>query len=178
MEIIKIGKREVSKDQFIQAVVNAKSVADISIGIGFNPIPSTTKENVKAMVSQLGLNTSHIKCYNRIARPEVTQARVKQFNLSKDNEQYLTAFLPTIAERSAASYKSSCGNFMESIGSQDFITVTKEQIMKYTSTKETESMVNNTTAHLRSLMIFSINNDVNGAVEKVSKQMLIWLISK
>jgi len=178
MEMIKIGRREVSKDLFIKSVANARTLANISEGIGFNPIPTTTKENVKAMVSELGLDVSHIKCYNRTARPEVAQARVKTFKLSKSNQLYLDKFLFSLNEQSKATYKASCGNFLQAIGTNDFIKVSPERVMKFANTKNTESMRNNVTAHIRSMMIYCVSKNIEGAKEIVSKDMLIWLISK
>jgi hypothetical protein len=178
MEPIKIGRREVSKELFIQSVANAKTLADISRGIGFNPIPTTTKQNIKAAVSELGLNTSHIRGYNRTARPEVAQARVKTFKLSKSNAQYLNGFLNSLAEQSRATYKASCGNFLEEIGTNDFARVSPKRVMEFVSKKKTDAMRNNVAAHIRSMMIFCVSNNINEAKETVSKDMLIWLISK
>ena len=177
MEVVKIGKREVDKEVFIQAVANNKSLTHVIEALGFNPLPTSTRWNVTAKIGELGINTDHLK-KKKIVHEEEIQARVKQFNLSKDNQVYYDEFLSSLAERSMATYKSSIGNFMESIDTQDFITARKEQILEFADTKNTEAMKRNVEAHLRSLMIYSVNNDINNAVEKVSKEILIWLISK
>lgn len=174
---VKIGKREIEKEIFIQAVATNDSLTHIIEAIGFNPIPTTTRWAVTDLIEELKLDTSHIKA-KKVIHQETYENQVKQFNLSEDNKQYLDSFLPTIAEKSAATYKSSCGNFLELLGSQDFITVTKEQILAFAATKNTEAMKKNVEAHLRSMMIFCVNNDINGAIEKVDKQMLLWLIRK
>lgn len=178
MEPLTIGRRTVDKDQFIQAVAGAKRLTDISIAIGFNPIPTTTKQNIKAAVVELGLDVSHIKGYNRTVRPEVAQARVKTFKLSKSNQLYLDKFLSSLNEQSKATYKASCGNFLQEIGTNDFARVSPERVMKYVSTKKTESMRNNVAAHIRSMMTYCVSNNINGAKETASRDMLIWLISK
>lgn len=177
METIKIGRRELDKKLFIQAVATENSLTHIIEALGWNPLPTSTRWDVTAKIEELGLDTDHLK-KKKIVHEEEIQARVKQFNLSEDNQQYYDEFLSSITERSMATYKSSIGNFMESIDSQDFITVTKEQIIEFADTKNTEAMKRNVEAHLRSLMIYSVNNDINNAVDKVSKEMLIWLISK
>ena len=177
MEVVKIGKREVDKDVFIQTVANNKSLTHIIEALGFNPLPTSTRWDVTAKIEELGLNTDHLK-KKKIVHEEEVQARVKQFNLSKDNQQYYDEFLSSITERSMATYKSSIGNFMEELKDQDFVTISKEQIQEFASTKKTDSMVKNVTAHIRSMMIYLVVNNINNAEEKVSKDMLIWLIRK
>lgn len=177
METVKIGKRWIEKEVFIQAVAANKSLTNIIEALGLNPIPSTTRNNVSDLIEELNLPTSHIKAKKKI-HADTYEANVKVFDLSTHNKQYYESFLPTIAEASRATYKASCGNFLELLGNQDFITVTKEQILEYAETKKTEAMKKNVEAHLRSMMIYCVNNDINGAVDKVDKQMLLWLIRK
>jgi hypothetical protein len=50
--------------------------------------------------------------------------------------------------------------------------------MKYVSKKNSEAMKNNVAAHIRSMMMYVVSNNINNAKETVSKDMLIWLISK
>lgn len=177
MEVVKIGKREVDKEAFIHAVANNKSLTHIIDELGFKSNVTTTRWDVETRIKELGLDTSHLK-KKKIVHEEEAINRVKQFTLNKDNQQYYDSFLPSLAERSTATYKSSVGNFMESIGSQDLMTVTGSQILEFANTKESDAMKRNVEAHLRSLMVYCITNDINNAVDKVSKEMLIWLISK
>ena len=182
MEIVKIGRREIDKEVFIQAVANNKSLTHIIEAIGLNPIPTSTRWDVTAKIEELELNTTHLKAKNKV-NVEAYQSRVKTFKLSNSNQNYLDKFLGSLQERSQATYKATCGNFLQAIGTNDFIKISPKRIVEFASHKNTESMRNNVTAHLRSMMIYCVNNDIKGsdnvgAVERVSKEMLIWLISK
>jgi hypothetical protein len=178
METIKLGRREVNNDLFIQAVANNNKITDICVAIGFNPTVVTNRGNIENKILELGLNHSHIKFFGRREKQEFVERRIKTFSLSNDNQIYLDEFLSSLAEKSMATYKASCGNFLEEVGEQDFITVTKGRILEFAGRKNTEAMQRNVEAHLRSMMIYCITNNINGAVDKVSKEMLIWLISK
>ena len=182
MEVVKIGRREIEREAFIQAVATEKSLTHIIEAIGLNPIPTSTRHDVAAKIEELQLNTTHLKAKNKV-NTEAYQNRVKTFKLSKSNQHYLDEFLNSLQERSQATYKATCGNFLQAIGTNDFVKISPKRIIEYASHKNTESMRNNTTAHLRSMMMYCVNNDIKGsdsvgAVERVSKEMLIWLISK
>jgi len=172
MEMIKLGRREVSKELFIQAVADAHKVKDVAEVLGLNSSTVTTKEYIREVIIELGLDHSHIKNFDWRQTEEVLQQRIKKFSLTEDNQMYYDEFMCSLSEGSMATYKASCGNFLQSIGEQDYITVTKSQIIEYANGR------NNMLAHLRSMMVYCINSDINGAVDKVDKQMLIWLISK
>jgi hypothetical protein len=178
METVKIGRTEVNKEKFIQAVASNNSFPKIMSELGFNPNVGSIKANIKNMIIELGLDHSHIMHFDYQVPEEVMQRKIKTFNINLNNQIYYDEFLYSLPERSAANYKSSCGNFMEELGEQDFVKVDKQQILEFAGRKNTESMVNNVTAHLRSMMIYCVSNNINGAVDKVSKEMLVWLISK
>lgn len=177
MEVVKIGKREVEKEVFIQAVANSDSLTHILEAIGFNPIPTSNRHNVENLIAELNLPTEHLKA-KKVIKSEVYEANVKQFNLNEDNKQYLDQFLDSLTVTSRATYKASCGNFLEGLVEQDFMKINEEQIIAFADTKNSEAQKANVTAHIKSMMVFCVNNDINGAVEKVSKQMLVWLIRK
>jgi predicted DNA binding CopG/RHH family protein len=178
METVKIGRTEVNKDAFIKAVADARSLPDICKAFGLNYKVVSTKQNIRNLIHELGLPTEHLVYYGWKPSEEWLQNKVKTFHISEDNQIYIDEFLCSLPERNVSTYKSSCGNFMEELGEQDFAEVTSKQILDFANTKKTQSMVNNVTAHLRSMMIYLVSNDVNKAKEKVSKDMLIWLITK
>lgn len=179
METIKIGRTEIDQEVFINTVATEKSLTHIIKSLGLNPIPTSTRWNVSAKIEELGLNTTHLKAKNKV-NTEAYQNRVKTFKLSKSNQHYLDEFLGSLNEQSRATYKATCGNFLQAIGTNDFVKVSPKRIVEYASHKNTEAMRNNVTAHLRSMMIYCVRNNLNNAVydDKVSKEMLIWLISK
>jgi hypothetical protein len=178
MSIVKIGRTEVDKDEFIKAVAEARTVVDVCKTFGLNSHVVSTKQNIKNRISELGLPTAHLIYYDWKPSEELLQSKIKSFDLSDDNNIYFEKFLDSLPERNVATYKSSCGNFMEELNEQDFATVTQEQIEVFANTKKTDSMIKNVTAHIRSMIIYIVRNNINGAKEKVSKDMLIWLIEK
>lgn len=175
METIKIGRRELDKEVFVKAVAENNSLTTIIKAIGWNPIPTSTRESVASTIEEMGLDISHIK---QLKKQGNYVTREKQFTLSTDNQIYLNSFLNSLSEKSAPSYKASCGNFLEEIGEQDFMTVTKEQMLEFANRRKSDTMKKNVEAHLRSMLIYLVENDINNAVSKVDKQMLIWLIRK
>lgn len=177
MEVVKIGKREVDKDLFIQTVAEQDSLTHILEAIGFNPTPTSNRHNVENLIKELNLPTDHIKA-KKIIKSETYETKIKSFNLREDNKQYLDMFLESLTETSRATYKASCGNFLEGLDNQDLMNINSEQIIEFANTKKSESQKLNVTAHIKSMMVYCINNDINRAVEKISKQMLIWLIRK
>jgi hypothetical protein len=178
MEVVKIGRTEVDKDLFITSVANARTLPDICKSLGLNPSVVTTKQNIKNRIYELGLPTKHLVYFDFKPSEELMQKRVKTFKLSKSNADYMNRFLDSLPEQSRSTYKSSCGNFLEGLGTNDFTRVSPKRIMDFANQKKTESMKNNVMAHIRSMMIFCVNSNLNEAKEKVSKEMLIWLISK
>lgn len=175
---IKIGRREISRDLFAQAVATNNNLTNIIKAIGLNPIPATTRANVINAINSLGLKTQHIKHLTRSLSQDTIEKRIKTYNLSEINQQYFDAFLPSIAEQSRPNYKCSCGNFLESIGQIDFATVTPGMIIAFANKKKTQNMQRNTIAYIRSMMVYVVANNICNAKDKVSKDMLLWLISK
>lgn len=176
METVKIGKKEFTNEVFIDAVSKGNTLPEICRLLGLNDTVVSHKDNVRKAIQSLELPTLHIKRYE--SNPEVSLNKIKSFTLSETNQNYYNTFLSTITESSQPNYKSSCGNFLELIKDQDFVTVTEQQIIDFANTKNSQAQINNTKAHLRSMIIYLVSNDINNAKAKVSKDMLIWLISK
>jgi hypothetical protein len=182
LETLKIGKRVVDKKLFVDAVkeVNEKhgKITDVIEGIGFNPTVSTTRIAVTKLINELRLEYSNMRKFGFAQREDIRQSRIKEFKLSKTNKDYLDRFLASLNIQSRATYKASCGNFLQQLGTNDFTRVSPKRIMDFANQKITESMKKNVMAHIRSMMIFCVNNNINESKEKVSKDMLIWLINK
>ena len=102
---------------------------------------------------------------------------VKPFQISKSNQVYYDKFLDKFDPRSRAAYKVTVGEFLSEIGTNDFAKVTPARMLKFVENKSPVQQ-KNSIAHLRSLMMYSVINNVNGARDKVSKETLIWLINK
>jgi len=166
---IAIGSRSVPENQFVTAVKNSRSVRQVCDNIGFNSNVSTTLNYIKEQIANLGLDTAHFKKEYTCDHEAISERRLKTFTLSKDNEIYFEAFKASVSDTSWFTYKATVGNFLEGLN-KDFATVTPEEILSFTENKP------NRNAHIRSMMIYCVNNNINDAVEKVSKQTLIWLI--
>lgn len=176
METLSIGRRTVNTDQFIQAVQNSKSAIEVCKAIGFNETVCTTINMIKESIQALQLDTAHFKAPLNRERTDKFNAyqeqRIKSFKLNDNNRAYYEAFEKSISDKSWATYKSSIGNFLESLGDVDFAkTMNTNKIDSYTKGKP------NTESHIRSLLIYIVANDINGAKAKVYKDMLIWCIN-
>jgi hypothetical protein len=176
METLTIGRRTVNTSQFTQAVQNSHSAVEVCKAIGFNETVCTTVNMIKECIQALQLDTTHFKTPLNRERTDKFNAyqeqRIKSFKLNDNNRAYYEAFEKSISDKSWATYKSSIGNFLESLGDVDFAkTMNTNKIDSYTQGKT------NAESHIRSLLIFIVANDINGAKAKVYKDMLIWCIS-
>lgn len=174
MEQVQIGRRSVDKDAFITAVKESRSLMEVTRSLGFNDTVPTTRKMIKEQIEAMELNTEHFKAGNKFTEQELAkmaQKNIKAFTLSNDNQMYYDAFKATIAQGSWGTYKASIGNFMEQLKDKDFATVTEDEVETFTGNR------NNPNAHIRSFMMYIVANDINNAKQKVSKDMLIWLIT-
>lgn len=167
-----IGRRSVTLENFVNTVKSSKRYTEVCDKLGFNSTVSTTKQAIKEKIEELQLDITHFdyKYTKSEAHEESTKNRVKQFVLSFENQIYYDSFESNMKSASFPTYKATCGNFLEQLGNKDFAIIDITDITEYTAGKK------NAEAHLRSLMIYIVKNKIGGAVEKVSKDMLIWLI--
>lgn len=100
----------------------------------------------------------------------------KEFVISNVNRGYYDQFLGKFDPKSRATYKVSIGDFLSEIGTNDFAKVTPARMLRFVETKSPMQQ-KNSLAHLRSMMMYSVKNNINGAAEKVRKETLIWLIN-
>lgn len=182
MSIIKIGRRELDTETLQQAIKDSKRWSEVCDNLGWNSTVRTTVTAIREKSKELGLDTSNI-IYNYTkdeGYDESVKSRMKTFNIVEINKGYYDAIEAkknSEKENSFITYKPSVGAFLEFIGEKDFSTVTVEEIETYVKNKEgSESTKKNCMAHIRSMMLTAVKENVNDAVEKVSKNMLIWLI--
>lgn len=142
--------------------------------LGFNKSVGSTQKAIQEQINNLKLDTTHFKpcMYSKEYLAEKAITSVKTFTLSKDNQQYYDSFKQTITAKSWITYKASVGNFLEFLKDKDFATISDTEIMNYVGERY------NAKSHIRSMMMYIVSNDINNAKQKVSKDMLIWLISK
>jgi hypothetical protein len=170
MTMIQIGRRSVEKDRFIEAVQKAERLREVVEILGFNSTVGSTKEIIRERIKELGLNTDHFKGQYNKTENFYKINKSKDYNISKGNKLYIDIMEQKIDPKSWSTYKCSLGNFLEYIGTQDFATVTPLQMERFCGSKK------NSLAHIRSMMITAVKENVNNAVDKVSKEMLVWLI--
>lgn len=171
IEYIQIGRRSVELEKFKKAVELGVSIRDVCDNLGFNSTVSSTLKNIKTKIDELGLDTSHFKPGYTISEKVESRTKEKHFELNDNNKIYYEAFKNHISEGSWRTYKATVGNFLVSIGDKDFANVSVDEILKFVG--ERKSSLN----HLRSMMFFIAYNDINSAKEKVSKDILLWLVS-
>ena len=76
-------------------------------------------------------------------------------------------------------YKVDTGAFLESLGQKLLTSITVDDIENYVNNhnkKDNDKTANNKRAHLRSLLIFCVKNDVRGAKSKLNREVLVYLI--
>lgn len=100
---------------------------------------------------------------------------VKEFEISKTNRIYYDEFLARFGKQSRATYKVDAGAFLSELGTNDFAKVTPARIQRYIDSRR-PGQQKNAAAHLRSMMMYVVKRDINGAAEKVKKETLIWLL--
>jgi hypothetical protein len=173
MEMVTLGRRQIAKDDFVKAIQSSDTIAKVCDNLGFNNTVGTTRQYIRKQIDVLGIDISHFKYQGSMNQDfaKAAEKNIKHFNLSADNQQYYDAFEQTIVKSSWATYKATIGNFLEQLSSKDFATVTVNEIVRFVGNRTSAD------AHLRSLMIFIVSNDINNAKQKVNKDMLIWLIS-
>lgn len=181
MEIIKVGRRDFDYNTFINAVHKATTYSGLCEDLGMNKTVQTTINVLKSKVTELNLDTKHFTHKYNISEKVLQSAQhnTKQFNLVGVNKTYFDLFGKTFLGKPASwsQYKVHCGDFLERIGNKDFATITIQDIENFINTWDAgEKTKLNCKSHLRSLMIFIIKEDIENAVDKVSKEMLVWLI--
>lgn len=169
-KVVILGRRTVNYDKFVEAVKNAKRYTEVCDNLGFNNTVGTTKQIIKDRIKELGLSTLHFE-YKYNKSDKYYQAhRGKDYKIDSVNQPYFDIMESKIDSNSFNTYRCSIGNFLEHICEQDFATITPKQLEDYCGEKK------NQMAHIRSMMITAVKENINDAVEKVSKEMLIWLI--
>lgn len=177
---VKIGRREFDYSTFETAVQNAKTYSEVADNLDLNKTVQTTINFIKEKVAELGLDTTHFT-YKYVITDALLQAAKenrKQFNISEVNKEYYSAFEQSFDKvTSWQQYKVSAGAFLESLGRKDFATITVRDLETYVDNKKVgENAKKNCKAHIRSMMAYAVKNNVSGAFDKVSKEMLIYLI--
>lgn len=179
-EIVLFGRREVLKSNFIKAVAESNSTTNVCKYLGFNPKPQTTRDRVEALIKELNLDISHFRYrYNKgDAFIASVEQKIKNYEgISSNNRIYFDSFLDSVAPNSRSNYKCLIGNFLETIGDQDFCCIEYQQIVDYAQDKASIATQRNAVSYNRAALIYCISNNVNDAVSKVSKELLINLIS-
>jgi hypothetical protein len=182
MTQVTIGRREVSYEKFVNAIKNATTLINACELLGFNSTVSTTRQLISDKAIELNLDTSHFRKYTKTEKVENSaKSRIKTFNIDQVNQEYYDSFEEKKNSEKANSfinYKPDVGAYLEFLGNRDFATLSVTKIENYVKENKegSEATKKNCMVHIRSMMIHAVKNNVNGAVDKVSKNMLIWLI--
>jgi hypothetical protein len=178
---VKVGRREFNHNDFTNAVHKAKTYSELCELLGMNKTVQTTINALKEKVVELNLNTDHFTYKFNISDKmlQAAQHNTKQFNIMGVNKTYYNLFEKSFAGKPAswAQYKVHSGDFLEKLGDKDFATITIKEIEDYVSAWGSgEKTKANCKAHIRSMLIFVVKENIENAIDIVSKEMLIWLI--
>lgn len=173
-ETITIGRRTVTLNSFIEAVKNSKRYTEVCDYLGFNRTVGSTKDAIKQQIETLGIDTSHFEYkYTKSEKyDEAAKQKRKTFNISSVNQSYYDIMEQKFEDKpqSWGTYKVDIGGILEYLGEKDFATITIQEIGEYAGDKKSAVL------HIRSMLITAVKENINNAVEQVSKEMLIWLI--
>lgn len=180
-QIIKVGRREFDYNTFTNTVKQVKTYSELCESLGMNKTVQTTINTLKDKVIELNLNTDHFTFkYTKTDKVlQAAQHNTKQFNMVGINQMYYKEFEKSFAGKNASwqQYKVHCGDFLEKLGDKDFATITVQDIENYVDAwNASEKTKANCKAHIRSMLIYIIKNNIENAIDKVSKEMLVYLI--
>jgi hypothetical protein len=178
---VKIGRREFDYNTFIIAVQKAKTYSELCESLEMNKTVQTTINVLKERIAELKLDISHFTYKFNISDKMLQSAQhnTKQFNIIGVNRIYYDLFEKSFSGRHASfqQYKVHIGDFLEKLGSKDFTTITSQEIESYVSAWNSgEKTKANCKAHIRSMLIYAVKENIENAIDKVSKEMLVWLI--
>ena len=103
---------------------------------------------------------------------------VKEHKLSEVNEKYYNSFKSKFKDKEASwrQYKVDVGAFMEKY-QEDVARVKITDIQAYAiDNSKNEKTKSNKEAHIRSLLQWIVKNNVEGAKDKVDRDVLVYLI--
>lgn len=102
----------------------------------------------------------------------------KAFKISPGNQKYYDAFMEHLSPASRATYKVDLGAFLQEIGTNDFARVTPARMWKYATENRPSRQRRQAVIHLRAMLSYAVQRNINGAQEKVDREMLVWLLKK
>ncbi len=110
--------------------------------------------------------------------PTTKSTARKSYGLNPVNENFYNVFKASFNYQSSwLQYKVDCGPFLESLKSKSLTSISPVDVENYVMAHaDNEHTQNNKRAHIRSMIKFMINNNVNDAKNKVSRDLLIYLI--
>ena len=88
------------------------------------------------------------------------------------------AFMEHLSPASRATYKVDLGAFLQEIGTNDFARVTPARMWKYATENRPVRQRRQAVIHLRAMLSYAVQRNINGAQEKVDREMLVWLLKK
>lgn len=165
---IKIGRQEVNKDLFLDAIAKSKSCRDVCKLIGWGTAHSTIVKMGEA-IKQNNIDTTHFRY-----QPErkINHKPMSVYNIADINKPYFD-YLENdmkISDESYKSYRYIVGGLLEQIKEQNFVTISKETITKYANGKKMRETI--IKAMLKHVIVLNIGN----ASEMASREILLYLL--
>jgi predicted nucleotide-binding protein (sugar kinase/HSP70/actin superfamily) len=180
---VKIGKRIISTGRFYKAICESTRYTEVAENLGLNPTVRTTINAIKKNINDLEFDTSHFKYkYTKSEHyDKAIEEKIKEFNIYPINLVYYNSFKDSfIKHQYWINCKVNIGAFLEYLQNKDFAIITVDDIESFLKQYKTgsEATKNNARSHIRAMMIYLVKNNINNSVDRVNRNMLIWLISK
>jgi hypothetical protein len=165
---IKIGRQEINKTVFLEAIQKSKSCRDVCKYIGWGTAHSTIMKMGEAMRTN-NIDTSH---FSYQPERKINHKPMTAYNIADINKLYFN-YLENdmnITEESYKTYRYIFGSLLEQIGNKDFVTISKEQIVKHAEGKKMRETV------IKAMLKHVVIMDINNAASTASRDMLLYLI--
>jgi hypothetical protein len=153
--------------------------SDVCETLGMNKTVQTTLNALMEVIADMELDISHFTYKYNKTEKFFNSISKKDYNLSANNQIYMESFEHNadIKETSRNSYRSGIGMFLKHLRSVDCATIPVSIILEFLNNIHgSEATKMNTHAHIIALMRYIVKNNINGAFDKVSKEVLIYLI--
>lgn len=139
MLAVQIGRKSFDYNTFTHAVFVSKKPKEVAVNLGLNPTVGSTIQNINNKITELQLNTSHFTYKYTKSEKFFNNNRKKDYQIAEINTPYFETMENRMDARSWSTYRCSLGNFLQSIGEQDFATVLPEQIEQYLNSQSNKA---------------------------------------
>jgi len=177
--IIRIGKTNITPEQFITAVKASTRFTEVADKLNLNRQMTQHIRGIKDNIEQLQIDTSHFTYkYTKSENYEQKkQENAKQYNITENNKKYIEVYQKSFDKPACwINYKCSILNFMEFID-KDITKMNLNNLEAFLNGVDNQNTRDNKTAHIKGILTYLVKHNVNGCRQNISKDTLMAIIS-